>query len=155
MSLSFEKERAINSGDKQVGGFTGAVRSLDNFGLEEGDTFTLPTVYEVFEQKLGGNRVQYIFIELTNGKVKKFYPSTFTKSRTIYNEDGTPTNQRFSTKGSAAELFRSHTSIPAAMDALKGKTLKVTKIETVRTLRYGSIALMDAQIPTIDIVDAD
>ena len=83
--------------------------------------------------------------------VKPFYPSTMTKTRAIYNEDGTPTGTRMSTKGTAAEEFRNHGGVQEAMEALAGKTLVVSNIETVRTLRFGTTSLMDAQIPTIDL----
>ena len=74
-----------------------------------------------------------------------------TKTRAIYNEDGTPTGTRMSTKGTAAEEFRNHGGVQEAMEALAGKTLVVSNIETVRTLRFGTTSLMDAQIPTIDL----
>lgn len=155
-ALSVEKERALKGGDKKVSGFTGAVRSLDSLTVELGDTFTLPDTYEVFEQKFGkgdsANTTQYIFVECGKDNFKKFYPSTFTKSRAIYDEDGTPTGERAHTKGTAAELYRQSGSVAAGMDALKGKTLKVTDMVTVRTLKYGSTEVVNALIPTIDIV---
>ena len=151
-SLSFEIERAKKQGDRRAVGFTGAVRSLENLSLEEGDEWTFPEEYEVYEQKLGDNYIQYIFIEV-NGNAKKFYPSTFTKVRVAYNEDGSTTGQRMFTQGSAAELFRSAAGVQEGMDKLKGKTVKVTKITPVRTLRYGTTSLMTAQIPTIDLVE--
>ena len=149
-TLAVEIKRAEAAGDKKIAGFTGAVRSLENLNLEVGDEWTFPTSYDVYDQKIGDNHAQYIFIEV-NGNAKKFYPSTFTKSRTIYNEDGTPTGSRMSTKGTAAEEFRSHGGVQEAMEALAGKTLVVSNIETVRTLRFGTTTLMDAQIPTIDL----
>ena len=151
-TLAVEMQRNIARGDKKVNGFKGQIRSLENLGLEVGDEFTLPESYEVYEQKIGDNSVQYIMVELTNGNAKPFYPSTFTKSRTVYNEDGTSTGTRVHTKGSAAELFRQYGDIQQGMDALKGKTLKVTDIELVDTLRYGTSSLMKAQIPTIELV---
>lgn len=151
--LSVELARAKAAGDKKVNGFAGAVRSLENLNLEVDDQFTLPENYEVYEQKIGDNKVQYIFIDLGNDNVKKFYPSTFTKSRTVYNEDGTSTGERIHTMGTAAELFRTAGSVVEGMNLLKGKTLKVTEIKTVRTIRYGTTSLMNAQIPTIDLVD--
>lgn len=39
------------------------------------------------------------------------------------------------------------------LEALKGKTLVVSDIKYVRTLRYGTTTLMNAQIPTMDIVE--
>lgn len=150
-TLAIEIERAINGGDKKVGTkFSGAVRSLENLNLEVGDEWTFPENYEVYEQKLGDNSVQYIFVEI-NGNAKKFYPSTFTKSRMIYNEDGTTTGERVHTEGSAAELFRTAGSIEDGMNKLKGKKVKVTNMKTIRTLRYGTTSLMNATIPTIDL----
>lgn len=151
-TLEQEIQRNLARGDKKVNGFTGAVRSLENLGLEKGDEFKIPETLDVYEQKIGDNTVQYIMVELTNGNAKPFYPSTFTKSRTVFNPDGTSTGQRVATKGTAAELFRQYGSVQEAMNALKGKTLKVVDVELVDTLRYGTTSLMKAQIPTIDLV---
>ena len=151
-TLAVEIKRAEAAGDKKIAGFTGAVRSLENLNLEVNDEWTFPTSYDVYDQKIGDNHAQYIFIEV-NGNAKKFYPSTFTKSRTIYNEDGTSTEQRVHTEGTAAELFRSAGSVDEAMKLLAGKTVKVTDVKTVRTLRYGTTSLMNATIPTIDLVE--
>lgn len=150
--LAVEIKRNLARGDKKVKGFTGAVRSLENLGLEKGDKFTIPEKFDVYEQKIGDNAVQYIMVELANGNAKPFYPSTFTKTRTVYNTNGTSTGTRVSTKGSAAEEFRKHGNVQEAMDALRGKTLEVTDIEMIDTLRYGTTSLMKAQIPTIEIV---
>lgn len=151
-TLAVEMQRNIARGDKKVNGFSGQIRSLENLGLEVGDEFTLPDKYDVYEQKIGDNSVQYIMVELKNGNAKPFYPSTFTKTRTVYNQDGTSTGTRVSTKGSAAEMFRQYGDVQKGMDALKGKTLKVTDIELIDTLRYGTTTMMKAQIPTIELV---
>lgn len=151
-TLAVEIKRAEAAGDKKIAGFTGAVRSLENLNLEVNDEWTFSTSYDVYDQKIGDNHAQYIFIEV-NGNAKKFYPSTFTKSRTIYNEDGTSTEQRVHTEGTAAELFRSAGSVNEAMKLLAGKKVKVTDVKTVRTLRYGTTSLMNATIPTIDLVE--
>lgn len=151
-TLAVEIKRAEAAGDKKIAGFTGAVRSLENLNLEVNDEWTFPTLYDVYDQKIGDNHAQYIFIEV-NGNAKKFYPSTFTKSRTIYNEDGSSTEQRVHTEGTAAELFRSAGSVNEAMKLLAGKKVKVTNVKTIRTLRYGTTSLMNATIPTIDLVE--
>ena len=151
-TLAVEIKRAEAAGDKKIAGFTGAVRSLENLNLEVNDEWTFPISYDVYDQKIGDNHAQYIFIEV-NGNAKKFYPSTFTKSRTIYNEDGTSTEQRVHTEGTAAELFRSAGSVNEAMKLLAGKKVKVTDVKIVRTLRYGTTSLMNATIPTIDLVE--
>lgn len=157
--LSVELDRAKANGDKKVSGFTGAVRSLEMLTIEEGDTFTMPEKYEVYQQKVGVDAngkdrfVDYIWVSVGKDNVKKFFPSTFTKSRTIYNEDGTPTNERMHTTGSAAEVFQKASTVESGMNALKGKTLKVSKVNTIRTLRYGTTTVVNAQIPVIDFAD--
>lgn len=143
--LEVEKSRAIASG----------VRSLEVVSLEVGDQFTFPTEYEVYEQKINGNTAQYIWITLVNGNAKKFYPSTFTKSRIVCDEDGTPTGERKYTTGTAAEEYRRHGTVDEAMRALAGRTVKVTNIEIIRTLRFGTTSVMSTPIPTIDFVDSD
>lgn len=129
------------------------MRSLEIFDIEKGDKFIIPTNYEIWEKDLNGTPVQYILVHCTNGSVKHLYPTVFRKHKTIYNEDGTSTGVRVWTSGSAAELFRKYRFIRQGLDALKGKTLIVSDIKYVRTLRYGTTSLMNAQLPTIDIVE--
>lgn len=152
-AIEKEVERNLARGDKRVSNFTGAQRSLENLGLEKGDTFTFPNDYEVYEQKIGTSTAQYILIELTNGKVKPFYPSTFTKSRAVYNEDLTLTGQRVYTTGTAAELYRQYPTVEEGMNALKGITITVKDIMEVRTLRYGTQELINAQMPVLELVE--
>lgn len=150
-SLTIEIQRAENLGEKVVGSsFTGNVRSVENPGLEAGDEFTFPETYDVRKQNLGDNEIEYIFVELADGNAKRFYPSTFSKSRRVYNEDKTPTDERAITDGTAAEEYRSHATIDEAMNALKGKKVKVTKVRTVRTLSFDGLRLVSTTIPTID-----
>lgn len=151
-TLAVEMKRAEAAGDKRVAGFSGAVRSLENVGLEVGDEWVFPTSPEVWEQKIGENKAQYIFVDI-NGNVKKFYPSTFTKSRTVYNEDGNPTTKRVHTMGTAADLFRTAGSVEEGMQLLAGKKVKVTDVVSIKTLRFGTTSLMDTTIPTIDLVN--
>ena len=159
MSLVKEVARAEKQGAKRVDGFTGAVRSMDNLALEKGDKFTFPMEYEVYEQKFGTGTAQFIFVEIEDKKgkktdtVKQFFPSTFTKRRTVYNEDGTSTGKRVATKGTASELFRSVVDVSEGMDLLKGKTVIVSDIIIVKTLRYGTDQVVEAQIPVIDLVE--
>ena len=150
--LEVEMARAAANGDKKVTGFTGGVRSLENVALELNDTFTFPITFDVYEQKIGDNTAQYIWVILEDGNAKRFYPSTFTKSRTIYNEDGTSTGERKFTLGTAAEEFRKHGTVEEGMNALAGKRVKVTNIETIRTIRYGTNQVTNSQIPQIDFV---
>jgi hypothetical protein len=151
-TLEVELARAKAAGDKQIAGFTGAVRSLDPITVEEGDTFTFPTEYKVYEQDINGGKAQYIFIDV-EGTAKKFYPSIFTKRRTVCNEDKSLTDQRVYTTGSAAELFRTAGSVAEGMEKLKGKKVKVTRMDIFRTLSFDRSAVVNCQIPVIDLVD--
>lgn len=153
--LATEIERAEAAGAKRVTGFEGAVRSLEDVSFRKGDEFTFPTSFEIYERKFGNNKAQFIFVTVNgdDNNIKAFYPSTFTKSRAVYNEDKTLTGKRAHTMGTAAEEFRKYGTVTAAMDAMKGKKVKVTDEVTVRTLRYGTTELMDAQILTIDFVE--
>lgn len=157
-TLEVEMARAKENGDQKVSGFTGAVRSLENPGLEEGDTWVMPSDPDVYKQKLGDNSVEYIWITLENGNAKKFYPSTFTKSRSIY-EDGVNgslpknTGVRVHTKGNAAALFQGCSTIAEGMKKLAGRKMKVSKIDIVKTLRFNTSVTQNTQIPTIDFVD--
>jgi hypothetical protein len=157
LTLVEEVSKAKELGAKSIAEFGGAVRSIENTNFEAGDTFTIPEDFtgQIWEEPIqGSNKVmQYIFVELTNGKVKRLYPSVFTKARQVYNEDGTMTNKRVYTTGSAADLFRTKGTVQDAMNLLKGKTITVKAINEVRTLRYGTTDLMSAQIPVLDLVD--
>lgn len=153
-TLAVEIKRAEARKDKVCNGFSGEIRSLDNDGLEKGDVLIIPEKFEVRERRFGDNSAQYILCELEGtDRVKPFYPSTFTKIRTVYDEDGIATSERVHTTGSAAELYRSFGSIADGMDALRGKKICVTDVIPVRTLRYNSDQLMTAQIPVIDLVE--
>lgn len=138
---------------KRITEFSSKPHKLDFFGLEKGDQFTIPQDFEIWEEELNGTPLQYINVTLTSGLVKLLYPTVFRKVRTIYNEDGTSTGKRVYSNGTASMLFQSFNTIQDGMEALRGKTLKVTEMRTVRTLRYGTTSLMNAQIPTIDIVE--
>ncbi len=151
--LTVEIDRAIAAGDKKISKFTGAVRNLETI-LAQGDEFTMPTDYsgQVYEQTIGNGKAQYIFVETTNGEVRKLYPSVFTKRRQVVDENDVVTSTFKSTTGSAADAFKAEGSVEKAMDALKGKTLVVTAVETIRTPAFGRPGeVVNTNIYTIDI----
>ena len=153
-SLAVEEKRQLEMGAKEVNSFGGAVRSLENTGLEKGDKFTFPTKYDkIYQRMFGENKASFILVEISPDNVKPFYPTTFTKSRTIYNEDKTSTGKRVHTTGTAAEIFQKCATIDEGMQKLAGKTVIVSDVKTIRTLRYNSTELMNAQIPVIDLVE--
>lgn len=156
-TLVVELERAEARKDTTANEFTGAIRPIEATGLEKGDVLIIPDDFtgKVKTTKIGDNKAEYILCQVEGtDQVKQFFPSTFTKSRVIYDEDGTSTGQRVFTTGSAAELFRNNAgSVQKGMEALKGKKIAVTDMMNVRTLRYGTTTLMTATIPVIDIVE--
>lgn len=153
--LAIEIKRAKAQGAKKVSKFGDAVRSLEGTTFELNDTFTFPTEYEIYERKFGDNTAKFIFVKVNNddNNIKPFYPSTFTKSRAIYNEDLTLTGDRVHTTGTAAAVFQACGTVDEAMDKLKGKTVKITAVKTIRTKRYGVNELQNAQIYQIDFVE--
>lgn len=155
--------------------FTGNQRSLDFTGLEKGDEFIIPEVFEVYTETFGkgddAREAEFIYVEVRNvnekgevvkESVKPFYPSTFTKNREVYENTskGQPlrsTGVRKHTEGSAAELFREYVEVQEGMHALSeqckaGKKLRVTKMTDVLTQRYGTETLMTTKIPTIELI---
>lgn len=158
MSLTLEIERAKAQGAEELAGFTGAVRSLDLSTLEKGDVFTLPETYEVYREKIGDNHAEFIFVETQSGEVKKLYPSMFTKSRSLVNEDGSIISvngraQRMSSSGSACDEFRKHATVQDAMNALATKTIEVSDVKTGRVLRFGSSQPTNTQFLVLNLVD--
>lgn len=151
-----EIERAKAPSDKKLAKLTGAVPNVDTIGFIEGDEWTMPENYEYFAKNLGGKEVPYIFIEVTNnGKttVKQLFISTFTKRRAVLNEDGSDTGKIAYTMGTAAEKFRNNTTLEEAMNSLKGLTMKVTNVDSVYSLRYGTKIIMPTDMLTIDLVE--
>lgn len=168
-SLSFEIARAQANGDvisNEAGSFNSSMRSLENQGLEVGDTWKFPSDgYKVCKTKVGNTEnVEYIWVVLTNGNAKKFFPSTFMKARTIYEldeksrpkivmtADGKP--MRAMTTGTATDEYRKHPTVNDAMNALAGRTVTVSAIETKSTLNYNdSSRVQNTQFCKIDFVD--
>ncbi|MGI6218334.1 MAG: hypothetical protein ACOYJE_00485 [Bacteroidaceae bacterium] len=153
-SIAIEEKRQLAYGAKKINKFTTAVRPLDNTGLEVGDVFQIPENYTVFERMFGTNKAQYILVEVGTDNAKPFYPSTFSKSRRVYNEDGTPTTERVTVKGTAVDEFQKYGDVNTAMESMKGKWIKVSDMEEVRTVQFGTTNLTYAQIPTLDFTTA-
>lgn len=165
-NLEFEIARATANGDVKSTseGFSTKMRSLENQGLEAGDTWTFPEKFDIYTTTVGSTEgVEYIWIELTSGNAKKFFPSTFMKSRTLYELDEkqrprvlldkNKVPMRACTTGNATEEFRKHPTVNEAMQALAGKTVTVSKIDTKPTLNYNdSSKLQQTQFCEINFV---
>lgn len=155
--MDTEMTRALAGGAIKVTGFSGAVRPTELNNFVEGDTFTFPEEYEVLQMKFGDNAVDFILVEVVNEQieeesVKRFFPSTMWKNRVVVDDQG-KISGRAHTDGTLAEHFQTFGSVQDAMDDVKGKKVVISKMTTIKTLRYGTSEIVNATIPTIDLVE--
>lgn len=153
-----EREKLQRSSSIKVvagGQFTGDVMPIDLNTLVAGDEFVLPTTYEVYEQAFGtgGNSrtTQFILVDV-NGEGKRFYPSTLWKRRMVVKDDGTPTGQWEHASGTMVDEFQKYGSVNDAMNALKGRRVRITNMKQVKTLNFAGTRVSTANIPVIDLV---
>lgn len=131
-TLEIAIRREIAKGTKRVSGFSGCIPE-EPCGFELGDTFTIPTQFQVYEEKIGECANQFIFVETVNGNIKKLYPSQLSRIVSIYNSDGLPTGCKIYADGTASQLYRQFGTVADGMNALKGKTIRVTDITKVQS----------------------
>lgn len=130
------------------------MRAPDVNHLELGDEFTIPKNFQVFTHTFNNREVEYIRVQLKNGKYKDFYPAIFYKFKSIVDDEGIPTGKRAYTKGTATDLFLLQGNLMKGMEALKGRTLRITNIEFVKILPYGGTNTYALHpVLTIDLVD--
>lgn len=157
--LQDEQKRAQINGDQPRAGFSGTVNNAEAAVFEAGDVFTIPSDFtdRIFSSKIPNTKreAEYLLVDMENGDVKRFYPSTFTKRRQYYDEDKMPTGKYETAKGTAVDKFKSKVDVNEAMEQFKGLKLKITQMTKVRTLRWGTADLTDAYVPTIDIVEEE
>lgn len=138
--------------------FLGEMRDAEIVTFKEGDVFTIPAQFDILGVKLAGSSdpVPFILVE-TDGKdgkgfAKRFFPSTFWKSRTVYTKDKVPTEKHVSVSGTVVDFVHQYTTVEDAMNALKGKKLKISKMTSVVTLSFRG-NLVNTNIPVIDFVE--
>lgn len=150
-----EREKLQRSSSVKVvagGQFTGDVMPIDLNTLGKGDEFVLPNTYEVYEQSFGsGNTTQFILVDV-NGEGKRFYPSTLWKRRMVVKDDGTPTGQWEHASGTMVDEFQKYGSVNDAMNALKGRRVRITDMKQVKTLNFTGTRVSTANIPVVDLV---
>lgn len=156
--LQFEKERALAQGTQKVNSFSGATRSLELSTLEQGDVFTVPEKFEVFKEKIGEGYAEFIFVENQHGDAKKLYPSMFTKSRTMVNEDSTPMTKdgrvvRMSSEGTACTEYRNHATVQEAMESLINKPIEVSEVKIGRVNAFGTKNVVNTQFLVLNFVE--
>ena len=146
LTLENAIRREIVQGTKRVSGFSGVIPG-EPCGFELGDTFTIPTQFQVYEEKIGECPNQFIFVETVNGNIKKFYPSQLSRRVSAYDVDGTPTGYIVHADGTASQLYEQFGTVADGMNALKGKTIRVTNICKVHSC-FGR-----KTVYTFDLVD--
>ncbi len=156
LELKDEITRAIAQGDKEVRELSGAVRSFDVLTVAPGETFTIPANYRAFETHFVGNdgkprTSQYIWVQMEDGSFRKFFPSTFTKLRVVYNEDNTPTAERMTAKGTAVDEYKKYPKVKDGIDALVGKKIKYADQVAFRTRLFTTGQVGDDFVPVFDI----
>ena len=158
-AMTIEIDRLSKTKGIEIAGnaFTGATRDVELNSFEKGDEFVMPKEYKVYNQKIGTNTAQFILVDVSNKKTgtkncaKRFYPSIMWKSRAVYNDDMTPTGNRVHTTGSCAEKFREFADIDEAVKYFGGKKIKFSDMMTIKTLNFDGDALVNTNIPTIDV----
>lgn len=165
------QEKAYNDALAQsnvtsANGFTGDVRVFDLTSLELGDELLIDFENDkVLKQKLGtrldpttgeevDNIAEYVILVTKKNKIVNFYPSAFTKTRRVYEADGTATSIFAKNDGTAVDFYKQFQGqgVQAAMEAMKGKTIKVTNSKSIKTKAFGQDKLVDTNILTIDLV---
>lgn len=132
--LKIAKHRAYAEGYKKISSFSGTIPEAPK-GFEVDDIFTIPPQFQVFESEIGGVKNQFIFVMNQYGEVKRFYPSQLSRRVRAYNYDGTP-DQLVIADGSASRLYKTHRTVQDGMEALKGKTIRVSAVTKVFTLHW-------------------
>lgn len=169
-AIQTAKQRALVSGG-QVGkavSFKGIeVRVNDGSNMfAEGDEFTIPTGEDLqeskFIRKFQGNNAPGIFVDV-NGVAKELYISAFVKAVVPYNDDSTRVKDAEGNnlpavvaKGTAVDLWKQSPDAESALSSVEGKKMKITKIESVQTMRQragGVRSLGNQWVFTIDLAD--
>lgn len=142
--------------------FNKAVRNMDaGDPLSVGDVISIPEKYDVLQVNLTPDAevptmALFIMVEVKNEETgaernMRFFPNQLAKIAFPVDADGKRL-PKVKTTGSATKEYTSHATIDEAMEALKGKRIKVTKDDVYQTLRYGSNAIVNTHIYNYDLV---
>lgn len=158
--LEVSKKRAEAQGSIKSS-FSGVRRQGGESILALGDEWTFPMSYDdnVCTNE-NFNDAEYIYVETKPGVEKPFYVSTFDKSIEIFEpaktRNGFPkgTGVRKATSGEVIDFVAEFISVDEMMEALKGRRVKISKVETFQTQDYNNPhRVRNAQIYTIDFAD--
>lgn len=142
--------------------FNKAVRNMDaGDPLSVGDVITIPTEFKVLQVNLTPDAntptmALFIMVEVKNEvtgaeRNMRFFPNQLAKVAFPVDADGKRL-PKVKTTGTATKEYTSHATIDEAMEALKGKQIKVTKDDVYQTLRFGDNAIVNTHIYNYDLV---
>ena len=139
-NINAEIETLINSGsaalaadNKFVDGDGNAlgIRSMDSINdpLEIGDEITIPTDYKVLTTKINENTACFTMAEVKsadgNERVMRFFPNSLAKVAFPLDENK-KRMPKVKTTGKVAEWYQEQAGVNEAIQALVGRTIKVT-----------------------------
>lgn len=135
--------------------FDAPVRNMDlGDPYQEGDEFTIPANWKenILQVTIteGQTPAKFIMVETKNPetgveKNMRFFPNQLAKVVYPVDEDGKRL-PKVKTTGTAAKAYAGFNGIDEALDALVGKTIKVTKDSTYRTERFGDRQIVNTHI---------
>lgn len=142
--------------------FNKAVRNMDaGDPLSVGDVITIPTEFKVLQVNLTPDAktptmALFIMVEVKNEDTgaernMRFFPNQLAKVTFPVDADGKRL-PKVKTTGTATKEYTSHATIDEAMEALKGKQIKVTKDDVYQILRFGDNAIVNTHIYNYDLV---
>lgn len=142
--------------------FNKAVRNMDaGDPLSVDDVITIPTEFKVLQVNLTPDAktptmALFIMVEVKNEvtgaeRNMRFFPNQLAKVAFPVDADGKRL-PKVKTTGTATKEYTSHATIDEAMEALKGKQIKVTKDDVYQTLRFGDNAIVNTHIYNYDLI---
>lgn len=122
-----------NGATESKNGWTGAVRSLADPTFNDGDEITFPNEWKK-EDVLEGQFGQFCIVKTKTGEVKQWFSGTLTKRREIAEKDVNGfvvgTGEFAVNDGDVAEMYQKIPTTSEAMNALCGKTVRVSNKRT-------------------------
>lgn len=142
--------REVQSGNTEVDGFKGGIRSLGPNKFQVGDLFVIPKDFKVFKnaQLSSADRdVLYTVVEMmanketSLNKTRALYPSMFQNTIYAYKmQDGVPVRDKKKgyvvSSGTAVDAFHQAADLQSAFKAIAGKVLKITASTPIVTAKY-------------------
>ena len=121
-----------------------------------GDEFTIPDDFSIYEVVSGNRCIGMLKVRTQYGEYKNFHPGYFIKRVLLYDEEYISKGEYAFNKGTAVDFFKSEltkSSLSSAVNALRGKKLKISNIEIVKVILTDNNGYKNYPILTIDLVD--